>query len=312
MDINDIKKIEITLKNKLNSDINIEKINSYGEVSNIFKILSKNQKYILKTNNLSTYENYLKEKWCSDKCKVMGIETPKTILVGKNQSFAYLLLEYMDGINCFDIKNENLKNNIFKHLGILCKKISTISPDLNLGDLKNQNNARKWFYEDYLIYEIAQTQKEEDYLDLTQNQRNIILKSLYRLKNTSFDFCLCHGDLSLKNTLYNKPENKLILLDFGSAETQPKFYFEIMLKWLELNYENSISLENFNSFAYGLIGRNYIEWLNQNKNIIEDLALLYVLDKYRWSHDKSTKDWHEKYLKRVYTVLDIKKSHTRN
>jgi len=305
MDINDIKEIEGSLKNKFNSEISIEKINSYGEVSNIFKILTKDQKYILKTNNLSTYENYLKEKWCSDKCKVMGIETPKIILVDKTQSFAYVVLEYIQGINCIEIKNDNLKNKIYKHLGILSRNISTISPDKNLGDLKNLQDSKKWFYEDYLNYEINQTQNKEDYLDLTLNQRETILKTLYVLKNTSFEFCLCHGDLSLKNALYIQAENKIILLDFGSAETQPKFYFEIMLKWLELNYENSISIENFNSFVHGLIGDSYIEWLNQNKNIIKDLALLYVLDKYRWAHDKSAKDWQEKYLNRLYKVLDL-------
>jgi len=58
---------------------------------------------------------------------------------------------------------------------------------------------------------------------------------------------------------YNSELNKLIILDFGSAETQPKYYFEIMLKCLELNYDKKISEKNFMNFAYGLLGENYIQ-----------------------------------------------------
>jgi hypothetical protein len=104
---------------------------------------------------------------------------------------------------------------------------------------------------------------------------------------------------------YNSELNKLIILDFGSAETQPKYYFEIMLKCFELNYDKKISEKNFMNFAYGLLGENYIQWLKENLKIIEGFALLYVLDKYRWAHDRSTKELQNQYYLRLINFLKL-------
>ena len=293
------------LEKKLNSTINIENFKSFGEVSDIYKVISNNKAYILKVNTLENYENFLKEKWCSDKCKEFNIETPKIYFVDKTGLQSLLLLEFIEGINCFELENEELKNKIYKYLGVLSRKISEISVSENIGDLKTVENTKRWFIEDYINFEIAQTESKNDYLIINQIDREKILNNLYFIKDIKFEFSLCHGDLSLKNCLYNKERNKFILLDFGSAETQPKYYFELMLKWLELNYDKTISEENFMNFANGLLGENYNEWLKENIKMIEAFALLYVLDKYRWAHDRSTREWQDKYLLRLSGVLNL-------
>ncbi len=301
----DIKEIQILLQNLLNSKVEVTKINSYGEVSQIYLAVADEQKYILKLNNPECFEDYLKEKWFADSCLKAGITTPKVIFVGQTDTASYLLLQYSEGVNCFDIKNEEQKNEIFKNLGELAGKISRVVPAENISDLKTPKDARRWFYEDYINYELIQTQSSMDYLELKPEQREKVIGSLNTLKETEFEFCLCHGDLSLKNCLFDENKNKLILLDFGSAETQPKFFFEIMLKWLELKYEKTISNDNFLNFAHGLLGEDYLNWTHVNKKIIESLALVYVLDKYRWAHDRGTKDWQDEYLRRLRYVLNL-------
>lgn len=283
----------------------IEELETYGEVSKIYKVVSKNKIYILKVNSLDSYENYLKEKWCSEEVIKLGINVPKVISIEKSETESSILLEFMEGTNCFEITHEDFRKKVFENLGKVARKISSIKPSENTGDLKNITEAKKWFYEDYIGYELAQTQNQGDYLKLTTKQREKIIKALNLLKRTSFEFSLCHGDLSIKNCLYNKEQNSLVLLDFGSAETHIQGYFEIMLKWIELKYENSITEDYYLKFAEGYFGNNFKNWLENNNEIIEALALVYVLDKYRWAHDKSTQDWQEKYLTRLYRVLEI-------
>jgi fructosamine-3-kinase len=285
----------------------IEELKTYGEVSKIYKVVSKNENCILKVNSLDYYENFLKEKWCIDEVLKIGINVPKVISVEKSVTESSILLEFKKGTNCFEIKHEEFRKKLFENLGKVARKISIIKPSENIGDLKNISEAKKWFYEDYIEYELAQTQNQEDYLELTTEQREKIIKALNLLKNFSFEFSLCHGDLSLKNCLYNKEQNSLVLLDFGSAETHVQDYFEIMLKWVELKYENSITEDYFLKFAEGFLGADFRKWLENNVEIIEAFALVYVLDKYRWAHDKSTRDWQEKYLTRLYRVLEVLK-----
>lgn len=293
------------LKNVFNTSFELIKYESKGEVSETYLIIANLKKYILKVNSKNNYEIFLKEKWCSEQANDIGIIVPKVKAVGYSTLESFILLEFREGIVCSDIENTKIKNYIFKKLGDYALKISNIKSIENIADLKRVEDAKKWFYEDYLNYEITQTQNKNDYLKLDPNNREKILKSLYMLKSISFDFCLNHGDLSLNNCLLQKDSGDLILLDFGSSETQPKYYFEIMLKWLELNYDKAITEENFMNFANGLLGENYKEWLKENFQIIKAFALLYALDKYRWAHDKSTKDWQDQYYSRLINVLKL-------
>lgn len=291
------------LKERFGKNINLHKINHLGEVSHVYKIDTEKQSFIVKTNSLDHFDIYKKEAWCLLQAKSIGISVPEVIDVKKFNNECLILLSFKKGENCSELREDILKDKVIEQLGKFAQKLSKIAPKENIADLKTIEDAKRWFYVDYLDFEIIQTSKIDDYLILSREDRNKCIEALKLLKNIEFEFGLCHGDLSLKNCLYEEPKNEVTLLDFGSAETQPKIYFEVMLKWLEVNYDKTLSQKHFEIFVSALLNENCESWLNSNFHLIKALALVYCLDKYRWAHDKSTKEWQENYKNRLTKIF---------
>jgi len=295
------------LENYFENKVSLTLLDSQGEVSQVFQVNSQNQKFILKVNSLEFADLFFKESLCLGACVELGINVPRVFLLTNTENYSLMMMEFIEGENCFGVEDKEFRAKIFHQLGKWGREVNKISDikTINVADLKKPMRAYDWFYDDYINFEINITSSENDYLKLTNDERERILKSLTLLNNTDFEFVVCHGDLSLKNCIYNRNTNKLVLLDFGSSECQPKYYFEMALKWLELNYEKSITENDFLNFAEGMIGEEYQKSLQENTRIIEAYALVYALDKYRWAHDRSTKEWQDKYFKRFYGVLNI-------
>ncbi|MBP9758701.1 aminoglycoside phosphotransferase family protein [Candidatus Dojkabacteria bacterium] len=292
------------LQNLLKEDCQIEQIVGLGDVNEVYKIGTAECDYVLKVNKSEVIDNFLKEKWCLEQTGNIDIPVPKVIDVSTYQDASFCLLSFIDGMNSSKLTDINIQNLLFTKLGKYSQQLITISHIESIGDLKSKEEAPKWFYEDYLGYEIRQTSSEDDYLVIPKENRQLLLDSLELIKNTKFEFVLCHGDISLTNCMYDSLNDIVYLIDFGCAETQPKNYFEIMLKWLDLKYEKLITQTNFDRFLKGLIGDEADAWLKDNIKIIEAFALVYSLDKYRWAHDKSSEAFEGDYLKRLLKLSD--------
>lgn len=292
------------LQNLLNEGCRLEQIVGLGDVNEVYKVSTEKCDYVLKVNKSEVIENFLKEKWCIEQAENIEIPVPKVIDVSTYQDASFCLLSFIEGINSSKLTDNNIQNLLFTKLGIYSQQLTTVSPIKSIGDLKNIDDASKWFYEDYLSYEIRQTSSEDNYLVIPKENRKLLLDSLELLKNTKFEFVLCHGDISLTNSMYDSLKDIVYLIDFGCAETQPKNYFEVMLKWLDLHYEKLITQTNFDNFLKGLIGDEADIWLKDNIKIIRAFALVYSLDKYRWAHDKSSEVFEGEYLKRLLKLID--------
>ena len=282
-------------------DFKVKKIEELGEVSETFLIATEDKNYILKINSADHFEIYQKEAWSLEESKKQGINVPKVIKTSQIDKLSLLIMEYIEGENCSEITNQNIRTESIKQLGNFSKELTKINPTKNLKDLKSIEAAREWFYEGYLQFELNQTIKQDDYLELSSEDRILVIDNLNYLKMINFDFVFCHGDLSLKNLIYSDIQNKFYLIDFGSAETNVKDFYEIMLKWIEVYYEKNLLESEFKLFIQEFLQIDPNNWLDKNIKTIKSFALLYSLDKYRYAHDRN-KSLEYEYKKRFLNI----------
>lgn len=303
--MNNINKIidKYLKKNSINY-LRIIEIEDLGEVSKVFKIETTTKNLVLKINFKDSYEIFQKEKWCSEEALKIGIKTAKIHNLEIFENYSFLLMDFVDGINCSQIIDKGLKKEAIKNLAHYSSKLAQIKPNNTIADLKNVDKAKSWFQKEYLEFEINLTSSMNDYLLLDNQSREFVLDSLSYLQKIDFEFVLCHGDLSLKNCIYNQENNTFYLLDFGSAETHLKNYFEIMLKWVESYYDKTMSEDDYILFVKEATNQASYNWLDENLQIIKKLALLYCLDKYRYAHDRN-KSLEKDYEERFRVVLNL-------
>ncbi len=300
-----IQTIQTYLADKLKTmEVTLNPIVGLGEVNQVYKVEAHGIAYILRVNDESEYDSFIKESWCYEQAQKQKIPVPKIFDVSKSDGASFILMEFIEGENCSNILDKDFQTQVYKQLGEYVRKLSVILPAEDVGNLNSINTAKKWFYKDYLGYEISQTSNSDDYLEISNTQRASIIKALNQLMHSEFSFSLCHGDISLKNCIYVEQSELLYLIDFGNAETQIKDYFEIMLKWLDVEYKKTLSESDFIVFAAAVLENDARFWLSNNMEIIKALALVETLDKYRFAHDRAP-EWEFEYKKRFYKVLEI-------
>ncbi len=280
-----------------------EQILGFAHVNKVYTVFHESNTFVLRVNEKEKSIVFKKEQWCINKAINLGIPTSPIIDIGNDESNAYSLMPFIEGVNCSALSSLELPENSFQVLGNYAKLLAEIKPDVSLDDLYPVDLAKDNFINNYLGYELKQTKSHDDYLEVNNFQKEIIVNSIKTLLENDFDFVLCHGDISLMNTLYSNEKNIFYLIDFGCAETHIKDFYEIMLQWLNLHYDKLISQKQFSDFILGITGVKAEKWLQDNLEIIKKLALVYCLDKYRWAYDHHSELWEEAYKKRFYTVL---------
>lgn len=299
--------IHAYLKQKLpGQPFSIAPILDLGFVNQVYLVHTEKENFVLRVNHADAIDAYRKESWCYEQAANRNIPVPAVRDVVVLDGASFMLLTQIAGENCSQVNSEpSFQTHVFKTLGAYVRALSTVTPRMDIGDLYAAEHARTWFEQDYLKYERDQTTAANDYLAVSVRERDLLVHSIDLLARTDFQFCLCHGDISLKNCLWQADTRQIVLIDFGSAETQIKDVFEIALKWIEVFYENSLSYEHFLVFVSSVVDQNAEVWLKQNLPAVEALSLIYTLDKYRWAHDRSPGEWEEKYKKRFYSVLRL-------
>jgi|GEM_PF-3847255 len=282
----------------------LEPISGLGDVNQVYSVETGRDGYVLRVNQAGELPTYLKETWCCRQAARLGIPVPDVLDTAAGGGASFMLLARVPGQNCALIADESFQLDLYRALGEYARALSGVVAAADVGNLYSGENARRWFEQDYLAYEIRQTSDPGDYLALSEPQRAFVLGVLDGLARERFDFALCHGDLSPYNCLWDAAEKRLWLIDFGSAETHVKDVFEAALKWLEVHYEHSLSQSAFLAFLDGMTGAGQT-WLDAQIGRVESLALLYTLDKYRWAHDRNPGVVETEYLRRFYGVLEL-------
>src|SRR3989344_578725 len=89
-----------------------------GSNNKNFLAKSKDREIVIKLSlphkEYKAYQDYIKEKWCIEKSKEIGVPGPNVLDVGKSQGRAYIIETFVPGVNGRKLKN---KLQIYRELG---------------------------------------------------------------------------------------------------------------------------------------------------------------------------------------------------
>ncbi|MEH6991727.1 aminoglycoside phosphotransferase family protein [Neobacillus drentensis] len=261
-----------------------------GIVNQVCVAETDNSKVVVRMNDAGTYPCFVKENWCIEQARAVGIPSPEVLSIGIADETAYMIQTFIDGENGLD--STKPKPDIWRQLGVYDKLIHTIPVQgygENLIDPINgvfqspphAGSDGSWL--GYLNYNINSLTENDRIIELgviNQTESIKIRKLFEGLKKEKFRFALNHGDVSLKNTIVNK-EGQVVLLDWGSAEVSVVPHGDIieMMKCQILG--GGPSVEEFKAFldGYGVMEKDIAD--------MRHLLLLRAFDKLRWAIDLS-------------------------
>lgn len=142
-------------------------------------------------------------------------------------------------------------------------------------------------WQGYVQYNINSLTEQDPLIELgviTMEESQLVRQWFEQLKLQKFRFGLCHGDLSLKNTIVSLT-GEITLLDWGNAEVTVTPYGDIIqLMQCQLRGEGP-DKEELKAFleGYGTSKQEQERELNQASHVL----LLKAFDTLRWAIDRS-------------------------
>ncbi len=237
------------------------------------------------TDILRRGAEHAKESWCIERALDAGIPGPRVLALGQCSNASYMVQEFVHGER--GDANEVCAESVRHELGTYARIIHQIGmegfPDFtddSQGRTEHQRAEQVWAR--YLNYGIASLTGGDRLIDLgvyRPDHQSSIRDVFDSLRLESFRFGLCHGDLSLANTLVCG-DVTVVLLDWGCASVGivPHHEFAGVLQ--------SIAPDDpqFQSFldGYGM-SRAEFETLLPT---IRSYRLLQAFDLVRWSLDR--------------------------
>jgi aminoglycoside phosphotransferase (APT) family kinase protein len=265
--------------------LKISPVTGKGFVNDVYLVETENSKFILRTKNAGSPDEYEKEKWAADQARRHGIPTPAILKIGVFDDRAYSIQNFVAGIEGRDLTID--RHFIWKKSGEYAKRIHEIKVGgfgLNFRDMTAGDSKTLWL--EYLDYNIESLNERDELLKLgvlTRPRSKFFKKLFGTLRTREFRFGLNHGDLSLKNTIVDG-NGIIYLIDWGSAEAAIVPHHEL-LQLLKMNrLENEPNGAEITAFldGYGLSSREYEEMLPDLKT----LSILRAFDKLRWAIDR--------------------------
>lgn len=287
-----------TIQQILNgSVVEIMPILDRGEVNRVYVIKQATRKVIFRLNDAGEIKRFKKESWCIEQASEEGIPTSHIIEIGEKNNLAYMVLNYISGLNGNDVTAD--KSKIWFELGFLAKKIHAIET-VGFGEVMIKPGEFSDRWDRYIDYNITSLDNDDVLLTmglLSWDNSKKIKKRFTNLHSKQFQFGLIHGDLSLANVIVNN--EKVTLIDWGSAESTIVPHFE-----LAGILEDSLSENDplFNEFLRGY-GINQ-EGFKQIRSDISTIILLRAVDKLRWAIDRNP-DKIEQFSKRLSKSMKL-------
>jgi aminoglycoside phosphotransferase (APT) family kinase protein len=262
-----------------------------GIVNQIAVIETAGGKAVLRMNDsAAAAEEYKKEQWCIEQAGAAGIPGPEVLAVGKLEDTAYMMITCLDGDNGED--SEFPKSCIWRKLGEHASRLQTIRTE-GYGELLSDATRGQFSspphdgfdgsWHSFVQYNIDSLTAEDSLLQLgvmTNRQSQQAGQRFARLRQTPFRFGLCHGDLSLKNTIVTK-EGLVQLIDWGSAEAHlcPHMdLVQLLRSQLQTGRPDAAELQSLLEGCW-IGGSEY-------NGLLDDLNALHLLtafDKLRWA-----------------------------
>jgi len=272
-----------------------------GEVNRIFAIETKKTKYIFRINNKNELDRFRKEEWCNKQALAVGIPSPSVLSTGSRDSIAYMILSYIDGTEASDHSQDC--SEIWRTLGSYAQNFREIQTEgfgekmIEPGVFEDPSWTR------YLKYNIQSLTSDDELIklkviDLKKSEEiRHIFESLEKLE---LQFGLCHGDISLNNTMIGN-DGKIYLLDWGCAEVHAIPYLDIICI-----LENGFDMNSKEMSAF-LGGYDSFKMNAENLQLVYELSLLRSIDKFRWAIDHKQNNLHG-FIDRIKSAMSHLKS----
>lgn len=293
-----MEEIKNIIHNSLGEEpVSIAKIIDFGSVNNVYDVKCQNNNYIVRLNRDKGKKlEFLKEEWCINKVKELGVLVPKVLHNGIYEGCPFMIQEKIEGINGSQC-NSNEKIRIWKTLGEYALKYHKIK-QIEIPALIASEFHDSW--KSKLAYNIAQLNAEDSLLChkiFTLKEHDEIRNAMNSLSDRQYEIGLIHGDLSQRNIILK--DSSLHLIDWGTAEINIVPHSEIGI----ILIEGEANEYEFQSFLNGMEvdEKKYSEIEME----IRKLNVLHRLDKYRWASDYDTENL-KKYtakIKQVYLEM---------
>lgn len=273
-----------------------------GFVNLVFQVETESSKFIFRTNDLDSLDEYEKEKWAAAQAIGKHIQTPQILKTGVFNNQAYSIQKYVEGVEGRNFSAD--KKFIWKQLGEYARQIHDIKINgfgLKLRDMTQGDSQTLWMK--YLDYNIESLNENDELLKLdvlTKTQSRAVKRIFENLKSREFRFGLNHGDLSLKNTIVDNYRS-IHLIDWGSAEASIVPHHDLIELLKVQLQENEPDEANFAAFIEGCgIGEDEYEEMLPD---LKSLSLLRAFDKLRWALDWKIKEL-EDYVSLAKTTVE--------
>ncbi|MEO2257096.1 aminoglycoside phosphotransferase family protein [Paenibacillus amylolyticus] len=265
-----------------------------GFVNQVCLVETASHKVVVRMNDPDTYFTFVKEKWCIEQAASAGIPGPETLSVGVNSEHAYMIQTVVEGDNGLDTTVPT--SVIWRKLGEYTQRMQSI-PVAGFGREMHDPVQNKFYspphagsdgsWQGYVQYNINSLTEQDPLIELgviTMKESQLVRQWFEQLKLQKFRFGLCHGDLSLKNTIVSST-GEITLLDWGNAEVTVVPYGDItQLMQCQLRGEGP-DKEELKAFleGYGTSTQEQERELNQARYVL----LLKAFDTLRWAIDRS-------------------------
>ncbi|WP_342570964.1 aminoglycoside phosphotransferase family protein [Paenibacillus sp. FSL R5-0749] len=265
-----------------------------GFVNQVCLVETASRKVVVRMNDPDTYSTFVKEKWCIERAASAGIPGPKALSVGVNSEHAYMIQTVVEGDNGLDTTVS--PTVIWRKLGEYTKQFQSIS--VNGFGREMHDEVQNQFYspphpgsdgswQGYVQYNINSLTEQDPLIELgviTMKESQVVRQWFEQLKMQKFRFGLCHGDLSLKNTIVSST-GEITLLDWGNAEVTVVPYGDIIQLMQCQLQGNGPDKEQLRAFleGYGTSIQEQEHELNQARHVL----LLKAFDTLRWAIDRS-------------------------
>jgi ribosomal protein S18 acetylase RimI-like enzyme/fructosamine-3-kinase len=279
-----LKKIARNVVNEVFGEdvVELKSIADLGEVNYTLYAKTDTRPFIIRLNGGESIERFQREKWAAERAAEIGVLTPKILYVGEMDGVAVSIVTYIEGLNG---KFHQKKTEIWEQLGKYARQIHSVSVKgfgENLIDEGTYQFGNSW--QRFVQYNIDSLNPEDKLLVLgvLDSETSSQLKETFsNLLTFPFQFGLCHGDLSEKNTIVDS-DGKVWLIDWGCVHAQVVPHFDL---WSIMDWSIKPGTAEFTAFlrGYGLTEKEFQEMRLR----VLDFALLQATDKLRWAIDKS-------------------------
>ena len=258
----------------------IERVHGQGHVNAIFYVRADDDVLVARVNEAANLAQFRKEAWCLERAEAASVPGPRVLALGVDGPLSYMFESYVPGEHGASVAQAEA---VWEALGDYARRIHSITVE-GFGDAMIAPGRFGGDWRAHLTYNLEALSPSDELLrrgliDAPLQRR--LRERLRQLDRTQLRIGLCHGDLSLKNTVVES--GRVTLLDWGSAEAHVVPHLDL-LEALKSSFRLDAEAMGFGALlrGYGLDVGDFTALRPE----LEALLCLRALDKLRWALDR--------------------------